>query len=140
MPIKVERTKQRPDTVDSGLTGAVLTGHEYRFVVRSGAATGNATFIKPTAEGVRCDGVLMPIGEGKTVIASGDEVAVATAGVLEVEAGAAFNAGSPLMTDSVGRAIAATATKYITAIAREAASGAGHLVSVEKYGNEYKAS
>ena len=131
MTIAVERTKQNPDRVDSGLAGEALTGWEYCAVVRSGAATGNATVVKATTGGQRIHGVLMPVGDGTTTIASGTEVKFATAGVVEMKAGEAFNAGTELKIDTSGRVVAQSGACWIVGVAREASAGAGHLISVE---------
>lgn len=139
MTIKVERAKKDPLDTDSGLAAEALTSHEHRFVKRSGSATGNATVAK-CGDGEKADGVLLPFGDGTTTIATGTNVNFQTLGVAEVEAGAAFNAGIELASDSVGRAVTATATEYIVAVAREGAVGAGHLVSVYLRGPTYKAS
>lgn len=130
MTIAVERTKQQLDTVDSGLAGEALTGHEYCFVKLSGAATGNATVIKCSSQGEAAYGVLMPVGDGTTTIASGDEVAVAIGPVVEVYAGEAFNAGTEVITNTSGKAIAQTGTCQVIGVAREASAGANHLISV----------
>lgn len=139
MTIKVERTKKDPIDTDSGLAGEALTSHEYRFVKRSGSATGNATVIK-CGDGEKGDGVLLPMGDGTTTIATGTNVNFQTLGAAEVEAGAAISAGVEVASDSVGRAVAATATEYILGVTREGAVGAGHLVSVYLRGPTYKAS
>ena len=131
MSIFVESTKQNPDRVDSGLSGEALTGWEYCAVVRSGASTGKATVIKATTGGQRIHGVLMPMGDGTTTIASGTEVSFATAGVVEMMAGEAFNAGTELKIDTSGRAVAQSGACWVIGVAREASSGAGHLISVE---------
>lgn len=130
MAIKTERTKQNPTLTDSGLAGEALTGHEYRFVYLGGASTGSATVNKVSTQGGRVDGVLMPMNDGTTTIASGANVEFATLGVVEVEAGEAFNAGTEVISDTSGRAIAQTGTCHVVGVAREASAGAGHLVSV----------
>lgn len=130
MAIVTERTKQDPLLVDSGVAAEALTGYEHRFIYLGGASTGSATVYKVATQGGRADGVLMPMNDGSTTIPSGTNVSFATLGVVEIEAGEAFNAGTEIIADSSGRAIAQTGTCYVLGVAREASAGAGHLISV----------
>ena len=128
----VERTKQNPLLVDSGLANGALTGYENRFVTfaSSGASTGSALVTKSTTQGGVCHGVLMPMNDGSTTIATGTNVSVAVLGVMEVEAGEAFNAGVEIISNATGQAIAQTGTCQVLGWAREASSASGHLVSI----------
>ena len=128
----VERTKQNPLLVESGVANGALTGYENRFVTLAvnGAATGSALVTKSTTSGGVCHGVLMPMNNGSTTIATGTNVSVAVLGVMEVEAGEAFNAGTELISNATGQAIAQTGTCQVLGYAREASSAAAHLISM----------
>lgn len=60
----------------------------------------------------------------------GDAAEVVVAGFCKAVAGAAFNAGAALMTDSTGRLITQTSTNAKVAVAHEAAGAAGAIVLV----------
>jgi len=130
MTIKIERTKQNPLLVDSGVAHEALTGYENRFVKVTGDATGSAEVAKSTTQGGVCMGVLMPMNDGSTTIAAATNISFAVLGVMEVEAGESFNAGTELISDTSGRAIAQTGTCQVLGWAREASAGTGHLISM----------
>jgi hypothetical protein len=126
----VERTKQNPLLVDSGVAHEALTGYENRFITVTGDATGSAEVAKNTTAGGVCHGVLMPMNDGSTTIAAATNVSFAVLGVMEVEAGEAFNAGVELMSNATGQAVAQTGTGQVLGWAREASSASAHLISM----------
>jgi hypothetical protein len=62
--------------------------------------------------------------------ASGQAADVGIMGISKVVAGAAITAGANLMCDTAGRAIAQTSTNIIAAVALEAATAAGQIITV----------
>lgn len=100
--------------------GQDLSTSQYRFV--SVAADGQ---VDPTGAGAAPDGILQNKPD-----AAGREALVAIDGVSLVEAGAAFNAGDDVASDSVGRAVAAGTGDVIAGTALKNAGGVGEQVSV----------
>ena len=62
--------------------------------------------------------------------ASGQAADVGIMGISKVVAGAAITAGANLMCDTAGRAVAQTSTNIIAAVALEAATAAGQIITV----------
>lgn len=62
--------------------------------------------------------------------ALGQAADVGIAGISKLVAGAAFSAGANLMSDTNGRGIAQTSTNVIGAVALEAATAAGQVITV----------
>ena len=71
------------------------------------------------------------IAESEAAIASGDDVTVQVKDIGLWIAGAAVNAGAMLMSDANGKAVTATAGKFILAQALEAATAAGQAIHVQ---------
>lgn len=76
---------------------------------------------------------LIGVAEGVEIAAS-ERVDVVLSGVAEVVAGAAFNAGAKLTSDSAGRAVAAAPSAgtnaQIVGVALQQAGAAGDIVSI----------
>lgn len=123
MPIKVERTKTNYLQDDSAEATAAI--NQFRFVrPTTGVSTGSMAVDQCDTQGEFVYGVC------KNSPAAGEMAEIALDGICEVEASETFNAGTQLMTTANGRCMTATTGEFVRAIAREASSGAGHLVSV----------
>ena len=61
---------------------------------------------------------------------SGQAADIGVFGISKAAAGAAFSAGAQLMTDTTGRLITRTSTNHCVALAIEAATAAGQLITV----------
>ena len=79
--------------------------------------------------GAEAVGLIIP--ETDATIASGDDVTVQVKDIGLWIAGAAVNAGAMLMSDANGKAVTATAGKFVLAQALEAASAAGQVIHVQ---------
>ena len=79
--------------------------------------------------GAEAVGLIIP--ETDATIASGDDVTVQVKDIGLWIAGAAVNAGAMLMSDANGKAVTATAGKFILAQALEAATAAGQVIHVQ---------
>lgn len=115
---------------------------------QAGTNVTNARFVAEAAGGIvnrtsvigqRADGVVAMVSTGAigTTIAAGDEVPVATAGDVIMEAGAAVADGAEVMSDASGRAItfAVAANQYAAGkvVNGSSASAAGQQLSVKLY-------
>jgi len=106
------------------LAAGDLTGKLWRF----GKETSTGISACSVA-GERADGIIAG-GFPTLPTAAGDDLDLDVERLMKAEAGAAFSAGDPLTTDSVGRAVTAGANDNINAIACEAATAAGQIVQV----------
>ena len=79
--------------------------------------------------GAEAVGLIIP--ETDAAVAAGDDVTVQVKDIGLWIAGAAVNAGAMLMSDAAGKAVTATAGKFILAQALEAASAAGQVIHVQ---------
>ncbi|HCL5251803.1 TPA: DUF2190 family protein [Salmonella enterica] len=70
------------------------------------------------------------LGVAETDADTGDAVGVNVLGIIAVEAGAAFEAGTALQSDAEGRAIAKTASNAVAGTALDAATQAGDTVRI----------
>ena len=99
-----------------------------RRIVRFGTGKGSVTL------GAAATDDLVGVTDHTADTASGARVDVHRAGLVEVEAGAAFAKGKPLTTDGTGRAIAAApaagANVRIIGLSEAAAGAAGDVVDV----------
>ncbi len=104
-----------------------LTGNQYCAVIQYGAATDEVKITTPGSAGVMCQGILITDDADTSHRAE-----VMKLGVCPAKAGAVFNSGVELMAgDTEGKLITATAGNYVIAIAREASTIIGQIVSVE---------
>lgn len=108
---------QRVIFEDAFPAGADLSGAQHRFVVFSGGQ------IVQAGAGVLVLGVLQNKPD-----AAGKSGTVAILGTAKIEAGAAFSQFAELMSDASGRAVTATSTNRVAAIALAAAGAAGEKV------------
>lgn len=105
----------------SALSGAATT------IYRMAVFSSGKLIINTTSGGV-VSGVLI-----ETVDAADKAVGMALpdGGIVKIEAGAAVSQDANIMSDTSGRAIAATATNNIMGVALEAASAAGEIIAVQ---------
>lgn len=94
----------------------------------AGAAVLTVTQCDTTGEIAR--GVSM-FNVSDSEIIRGKGVSVIEDGIAVMEAGGTLVEGSPVMTDSVGRAVAATSGYFILGYCREPAAASGNACSVE---------
>lgn len=111
---------ENPIEIDSFAAGGTIVANRF---VKIGAADNTVIQTAATTDN--------SIGVAAEAAVSGDAVAVKTAGVVKVEAGAAVTRGVQVMSDSSGRVVDATATNKVLGIALEAASAAGEIISVK---------
>lgn len=125
MAIQVERTKKEFLLDDSCIANEDLSNFKYRFVDLTGAATGFALACAPTGQGAKVYGVLQNTPD------EGEICQIAVEGITEVVAGEAITAGEEVcVLDATGVIEAAASGDYVCGIAREAATEAGHCISV----------
>ena len=102
--------------------------------------SGDNLLLQATSQGTLAPYVSQPSQKGPPGL-SGSDIAVAAASgdnievrgpgdVAWVEAGAAVTRGNPVMTDTSGRAIAATTANYYLGLAIQSAAGAGVRILV----------
>lgn len=101
--------------------GTDLSAKQYYFVTQ--ATDGQ---IDPAGDGAIANGILQNAPD-----AAGKAASVAIAGVSKVVAGAAFEEGVLLGSDSSGKAVTATSGEYILARAVEQAAADGDIVAVQ---------
>lgn len=101
--------------------GADLSAKQYLFVLI--ASDGQ---IDPSGDGALANGVLQNNPD-----AAGKAASVAILGVTRVVAGAAFEEGTVLGSDSAGKAVTGAQGDYILAIAKEPAAADGDIVLVQ---------
>ena len=87
-----------------------------------------------TGDGLRADGILQdkPAADGRAG-------SIVIAGRSRVVAGAGFLAGTPLASDTNGKAVTATSAEYVNAFALQTAKLAGDIVEVNFVGAGGKA-
>ena len=131
MTIVRELTKKHFLMGDGHLSYEDLTDMQYCMVqAKGGAAPSRMTIGKPTAQGDIVYGVLQ-----LEVTASGVMTEVQTRGHAEVRANAAISSGAEVTVSGTNGYVEAAATgDYVCGIAREAASGSGHLISIQLCG------
>jgi len=94
------------------------------------AAMSSAGAVAPVSTaGAEAVGLIIP--ETEASVASGDDVTVQIKDIGLWIVGAAVNAGAMLMSDANGKAVTATAGKFILAQALEAATAAGQVIHVQ---------
>jgi len=102
----------------SDLTSGGTVNPQFLFITVN--ASGQIAF---TGAGAVADGVLQDKPN-----AVGAEGEVGILGITKLVAGAAVNAGDPLMANASGQAITATAGNFVRARALQAAAGAGVII------------
>src|SRR5690348_7623622 len=107
------------EDMSTGLTGANSTG-QFLAVLVSGART--------VAHDSTGGSVIYGILQNAPKLGQAADVGVL--GISKAMAGAAITAGAQLQSNSAGRVITATSTNHRFAIALEAATGAGQIISV----------
>lgn len=94
------------------------------------AAMGSTGTVAPVGTaGAEAVGLIIP--ETDAAVAAGDDVTVQVKDIGLWIAGAAVNAGAMLMSDANGKAVTATAGKFILAQALEAATAADQVIHVQ---------
>lgn len=112
----------------SDLTSASTVNPQYLFV-----SVNTSGQIALTGAGALADGVLQDAPN-----AQGVEGQVGILGVTKVQVGAAVTAADPLMSNSSGQAITATAGNFIRARALQTATAAGQVIPALLIGPYYK--
>jgi hypothetical protein len=85
---------------------------------------GSGLMAQNTVAGGRITGVLQNKPD------TNQSCTVMVSGVSKMVAGAAISQGALVMSDSVGRAVAATSTNFVIGRAETAAAGSGEVISV----------
>lgn len=94
------------------------------------AAMGSTGTVAPVGTaGAEAVGVIIP--ETDAAVAAGDDVTVQVKDIGLWIVGAAVNAGAMLMSDANGKAVTATAGKFILAQALESATAANQVIHVQ---------
>jgi hypothetical protein len=113
--------------IETRIAAVDLSNYQYCAVSETAAtASGKATVGLPTGNGVRILGILL------NAPTAGQLANIAVAPNLAPwVAGTTFNAAIELMTDTNGRAIAATGTVYVAGVSEEASQAVAHVVRVK---------
>lgn len=115
--------------VIAGVAGATIAGGAFKMVKIS-----NGKVVLASVDGEPVLGVLPAQTPD---LASGDDVTVQVSAIAKVMAGGEVAQGALVMTDANGKAVTATAAKYIVGIALEGAAAAGALINVLIKGGGY---
>lgn len=118
-------TSINESNVISAKAGAAITGGA--MLAAAMGATGTVGVVS-TAGAVP---VGLLIAETEDSVAAGDDVTVQVKDIGLWTVGAAVDAGALLMSDANGKAVAATAGKFVLAQALEAATAAGQVIHVQ---------
>lgn len=118
-------TSINESNVISAKAGAAITGGA--MLAAAMGATGTVGVVS-TAGAVP---VGLLIAETEASVAAGDDVTVQVKDIGLWTVGAAVDAGALLMSDANGKAVAATAGKFVLAQALEAATAAGQVIHVQ---------
>ena len=118
-------TSINESSVISAKAGAAISGGA--MLAAAMGATGTVSVVS-TAGAVPV-GLLIP--ETEAAVAAGDDVTVQVKNIGLWTAGAAVDAGALLMSDANGKAVTATAGKFVLAQALEAASADGQIIHVQ---------
>jgi hypothetical protein len=114
---------------------ADLSYYQYRFVLKSGGATGKLKITAPTTKGTLCLGVLLNAPEyANSVVGQVREL-----GVAPVKAAATISAGDEVCCAVDGRAQTAVSGDFVMGIAQNAATAATEIIGVRLLGGYYKA-
>jgi hypothetical protein len=130
MAIVVDRTKKEFNLNDSAheYTSSQMINRQYTCVESSGGAAGNLLVIPPTGQGAHMYAVLVNDPQDPT---SDGLCELVVEGIIEIRANSAINAGAEVtVAGTNGRIEAAASGDFVVGIAREAATGAGHAISV----------
>ena len=126
MAIQVERTKKEFILDDSELAAVNLSALKFCFVDLTGGATGGATVTTPTGQGAKVYGVLQNAPD-----APGEICQIAVMGITEAIAASAITAGEEVTVNgATGTIETAASGDYVCGRAREAATQAGHCISI----------
>ena len=118
-------TSINESSVISAKAAAAITGGA--MLAAAMGATGTVGVVS-TAGAVPV-GLLIP--DTEAAVAAGDDVTIQVKNIGLWTAGAAVDAGALLMSDANGKAVTATAGKFVLAQALEAASAAGQIIHVQ---------
>jgi hypothetical protein len=130
MAVVTDMAKDLIERTDSALAAVDLTDYQNCVIVNSADSGGRRQVTSPSGQGVDWAGVLINTSDDPAT--SGANAEFATVGVVKIKANAAFNNGIKLaIADTAGTVAAAASGDYVVGVSREAATGAGHLVSVE---------
>lgn len=138
MSLKLEVPKEFVIYDESGVPYASLANFVNCLVTAKATAAGKLQIDVPGSQGTLVLGVLQPQQTG--TYETTDVVSVRVLGVTKVKAQGAFNSGIELtLYDNTGVVHAASSGDYVVGISREAATAAGHLISMLMTGGYWKA-